>query len=584
MSDRKRHANSRSFMETSGHLRKTLEEFREHRCEVIKPYLHLFDPAHPRHHGGSSLSRIQHMGLYYCFVAQYHLIEFSEAVLKLLDAMNEKDAQRQKRRLWCPDPVSLFRQFRESAHRDQEDGPEDGAEADENSFEEEEDSHHSLGKVKRRNPDYEPFDNAALNLLSRMSKIPDVLFSRSAMFALKAGILSCLTSLPAFLSSSATFYYNNRGIWCTIMAQMTLAVFAGDTFSSWISRLLASFWGGIVGLLCWYIGAGSGNGNAFGLAAVAAVVFPCLMFFRLYWPGPVLTTVVFSTSVCLVIGYSYLNAHLYQMTDATWGFEVAWLRFVCVVIGITAAWIFSLVPPSYSAKTAIRKSYARSIASVGHILCEILSAANDPHAVADMAFNQHIRGELLRGRAKLTKLGVRHANAKKELSIRGRWPEDSYQGLLNTLVETMSLLAQFNHVLPQMDPKWRKALLLRTRMCDPLFLGDVLAVISMTSSALRASTPLPQITPGPLIAKYVSHKTCPTTCSQQHMNRYKGLDLPIDPAEHHDDLPSHVTADVLESEDYMRYALGVSTIYALMSRLDSVVVVCKTYVLPSKSN
>lgn len=60
------------------------------------------------------------------------------------------------------------------------------------------------------------------------------------------------------------------------------------------------------------------------------------------------------------------------------------------------------------------------------------------------------------------------------------------------------------------------------------------------------------------------------------MNRYKGLDLPLDPAEHHEDMPIHVTVDVLESEDYMRYALGVSTIYALMSRLDSIVVLCKT--------
>lgn len=180
-----------------------------------------------------------------------------------------------------------------------------------------------------------------------------------------------------------------------------------------------------------------------------------------------------------------------------------------------------------------------------------------------MQFNQHVRAQILDQRAKLTKLGVRHAMAKKELSLRGAWPEDAYQGLQNTLVETMSLLAQFNHLLPQMPPNWRKALLLRTRMCDALFLGDVLAVISMASSALRAATPLPQITPGPLIAKY-------------HMNRYKGIELPRDPAEVHEDMPTLVTADVLASDDYMRYALGVSTIYALMSRLDGMVVVCKT--------
>jgi hypothetical protein len=57
----------------------------------------------------------------------------------------------------------------------------------------------------------------------------------------------------------------------------------------------------------------------------------------------------------------------------------------------------------------------------------------------------------------------------------------------------------------------------------------------------------------------------------------KGIDLPSDPAlDHEDGLPAHVTVDVLESEDYMRYALGVTTVYALMARLDAIVVACKT--------
>jgi hypothetical protein len=60
------------------------------------------------------------------------------------------------------------------------------------------------------------------------------------------------------------------------------------------------------------------------------------------------------------------------------------------------------------------------------------------------------------------------------------------------------------------------------------------------------------------------------------MNKYKGLDLPLDPAGGYDDAPTLVTVEVLESDDYMRYALGVATVYALMSRLDGLVAVCKT--------
>lgn len=339
-SDSKRHAHARDIAQATAYLRVTLEEFKEHRGVVTKPYRHLFDPLHKRER--SHLSRVQHMGLFYCLVASYHLIEFSDALLKFLDMLIEKDDNRQKRRLWVPSAMKLFSQFRASVQREHSDGPDESQESTALDHSEEQDDGDMLGEVRGRNPDYEPFSSWGMGLISKLSYIPDFLFSRSAMYAVKAGVLGCLMSLPAFLASSASFYYYNRGIWCTIMAQMTLAVFAGDTFASWISRLLASFWGGLIGLIVWYMGSGHGPGNPYGLAVVTAVFFPPMMLFRVHWPGPPLTSIVFCTSVNLVIGYSYLNGHLFKLSNATWGFDVAWLRFVCVVIGITAAWIFSL--------------------------------------------------------------------------------------------------------------------------------------------------------------------------------------------------------------------------------------------------
>ncbi len=71
----------------------------------------------------------------------------------------------------------------------------------------------------------------------------------------------------------------------------------------------------------------------------------------------------------------------------------------------------------------------------------------------------------------------------------------------------MSLLAQLNHVLCQLDRPWRKALMDRSRLSDLVFIGDFLAVLSMCSTGLRAGTPLPQITPSPLVERFVS-PTC----------------------------------------------------------------------------
>ena len=41
-----------------------------------------------------------------------------------------------------------------------------------------------------------------------------------------------------------------------------------------------------------YISSGDGSGNAYGVAAVAAVVFPILSFARIYAPGPPMTYVM----------------------------------------------------------------------------------------------------------------------------------------------------------------------------------------------------------------------------------------------------------------------------------------------------
>lgn len=82
------------------------------------------------------------------------------------------------------------------------------------------------------------------------------------------------------------------------------------------------------------------------------------MFFRIRLPGQILTAVMTPVTLGLVSDskcyqvmtvdcfdhhsvQSYLNGTLAVLTEAQWGWDVAWRRLVCVVIGITPAWIFS---------------------------------------------------------------------------------------------------------------------------------------------------------------------------------------------------------------------------------------------------
>jgi hypothetical protein len=101
-------------------------------------------------------------------------------------------------------------------------------------------------------------------------------------------------------------------------------------------------------------------------------------------------------------------------------------------------------------------------------------------------------------------MAARHQNALHEYSFKGRWPEERYQALQTAVSDLLALLAQLRHVYLQLDRPWRKALLERTRLNDLRFLGDVLAVLTMSGTALRSGTALPQITPSPLVERFVS--------------------------------------------------------------------------------
>lgn len=88
------------------------------------------------------------------------------------------------------------------------------------------------------------------------------------------------------------------------MVMLTMARFVGDTVFSFVLRIRATFIGALLGLLLWSIGApGDGRGNAYGIAAVCAVAFPGMMFFRAYFPVP-LQSILSMVSAILVLGYS----------------------------------------------------------------------------------------------------------------------------------------------------------------------------------------------------------------------------------------------------------------------------------------
>ncbi|KAL0581273.1 hypothetical protein V5O48_000756 [Marasmius crinis-equi] len=497
-----------------------------------------------------------HRYLFHCYVYQYHLMRFSTMIMEMLDEVVRLEKERRHHRLWTP----AHRMFRwgsgeltdNALHHDEEDpdmiqGMSPGVIDD-------------LGLPRRRDPDALPPRNGFEWVVSHLYRFVVGLGGGNALYAVKAGILTTIMCLPSFIQSTAQFAYNNRFVWAIIMAQLTLARFRGDTTFGQVVRIMSTFLGGILGMLLWYISTGSGNGSPYGLAAVGAVTFPFIFYLRLYWPGPPMTILIFLVTTFLIIGYSYQDSHIVLPGNPGVGWDVAWRRFVLVTSGVTAAFLFSFFPPSYTIRRYQRATLATTGSEIGSIYCAILSYASSRDPVED----QEIVTSLVAIRSKLNRSAVLKANAIYEFSLRGRWPAKRYHRVLEIQLQLTYSLSHLLSIIEHLEPSWTRAFLSRTRFSDPDFQGDILAVISMISTALRTGSPLPQITPCPLINRF--------------MLKYHGLNVVSRDDEHDYGLPRTLTPDTLENEQYMIFCVGVSIAFGIVTRLDRLMVAVKEIV------
>ncbi|KIK64040.1 hypothetical protein GYMLUDRAFT_40270 [Collybiopsis luxurians FD-317 M1] len=550
-----------------------------------------------------------HRYLFHCYVYQYHLMRFADMLSELLDHVLrlETRPERRHRRIWMPfqsvrvflkwitsvwayhDGVGRSMGIGEGEEEDPDrvqhvDGDRRSNDSDDTILDEGDDRDNMYGMPlpypKKRDPDALPPSNMWENIGGWMYKRVAGVMSGNALFAVKAAALTTLLSLPFFLRGSAQFAYENRFLWGIVMAQLTSARFRGDTTFGFLTRIFSTFLGGLVGLVMWYICAPTTGHQAtpYALSAIFAVCFPFFFFVRLYIPGPPMRILIFFVTTVLVVGYSYQDQYQIIPSSPGVGWSVAWRRFLLVSCGVFAAFIFSFLPPTFTIRKYQRSTLATTCAEVGVIYCAILSlfhgSASDASStlyvresgkqpIGHSEHGQAIVARLIAIRGKLDRLKASRANVKYEISFRGRWPEERYHTLFELQKQISYSLSHFLSIIEHLEPAWINALLNRTRFNDPTFQGDVLAV-TMISTALRTGLPLPQVTPCPLVDRF--------------MLKFHGLNVIQKEAEEDYGLPRTLTRETLENEQYLMFCVGVSTAFGIVSRLDRLMVAAKEIV------
>ncbi|KAL5494924.1 hypothetical protein ACEPAI_386 [Sanghuangporus weigelae] len=511
-------------------LRASVDAFKSQgRLAIVEPFVPILREADADHESRKRLP-IRSLIVASSFSAQ--LVVTANGIIDLLDLILKTTNRRRHARLWAS---SGLRALGNIILR-REKNPSLEMALGENVVVELEKEEEEEEVAYRRDPDSKPPTNIIQKIMNGIHNVYEWSKTPEAMFGFKYAILTVLLWLPAVLRSSANLYYVEKGVWALIMAQTALNVYVSDTIYSIVTRTLGTFLGLVMGLLIWYIGNGSGNGNPYGTAAAYGVFIIPVLFARINAPPTLLQPLImFSATLSLIVGYSWIDAKLNLVGNPGVGWPIAWKRFVLVMIGIGAIAILSILPP-VSGRKAVRLQNAVMVDELSSLYSYLMSIwitedneesrvdseerelerpvadeetgteKKGPGAVKP-GWAASVKKRMLRLMEQLQTMQMQTAMARFEGNIRGAWPSEEYEKLLEKESDILAALGQLASALYHLDPDWRASLNRRTLILNPNFITDVMSIFALVSQSLRTGVPMHQILPTTLMERLLYHST-----------------------------------------------------------------------------
>ncbi|EKM50877.1 uncharacterized protein PHACADRAFT_151282 [Phanerochaete carnosa HHB-10118-sp] len=434
-------------------LRTALEEFKtSRRMQLLRP----FDSCDARTSESLRPSAVPLRSLYISFVFATNLVVLTEAIAGLMEYVQLTAHKRKKNRLWAPGGLrALGRAIMSRGDASDQAAGEDYAPRPNEEVKEEEGPY-------RRDPDSRPPTNALQRVANGLHTLYKWIKTPEALFCFRYAVISVALYIPAVVRTSAI----EKNLSTLIRASVFTS---GDAKS---------------------------NCNPYGSAATVAVFLVHLIFLRLFSPPQYLSGVMIGGSTYMLVpGYSWIDGHLPTVGNPGLGWDVAWRRFVNVIIGSAASFVVMMLPPK-SGRKAVRLRNSSHISTISFLYSDIMAvwidSASVRHVHGSLAeLLPNARKQFLKLATQLQAVKSQTTIAKWEGSIRGAWPFEEYMKLANVQTDMMSSLALLASALAQVDPAMRASFLQRTMAVNPNFF-NVMATFSLVSQALRTGEPLPQ--------------------------------------------------------------------------------------------
>lgn len=350
-----------------------------------------------------------------------------------------------------------------------------------------------------RNPDsLDPTTPLQIFMLY-LSRFYGLLMNEHFLFWVRSGILVAICCVPYFCRTTAHWYFEKRLIWLPIMCGVSTSEFTAESVYVFCCKLVYSFLGVIAGLIAWYISTGLGKGNYYGYCVVTAILYFILCYYRHFAlhlskiPGIMITV-----TPTLVLGTSWVDAKYNHLANIGYGWKVALVRFISVVVGLIMALLASTFPKPKSSKVAVRKSLANVLEQTCDLQCIVsnfaLQRMEDP-STHILDHHDHVSDEIRTLLLTLAHVKGLMNPIQYEVPLSGEWPVQKYTQLHSLITDIVLLYFLLYNLVDQVDDTdtWMPHIIRRAGWSEPLIIQKLGTLVFMCSETLRLKGNLPQI-------------------------------------------------------------------------------------------
>ncbi|KAF1989874.1 hypothetical protein K402DRAFT_325398 [Aulographum hederae CBS 113979] len=423
-------------------------DFFEHPATATFTFEHHGGSEHIRHH---RRQRQLYLLLYIEFLIHYSSLAILN-IVRLADSKVES-GRLAKTRLIVPSPKRVLKflcsAFKEDDSND-EDRRLDGTVGGGN-------TNVYLGQAykTRKDPEHLPPQTWYERLGDKIRTIPRVMRSTQSAHGFRVAVATMSIGLVGFVHQTQQWFLAERGIWALIMVAISMSPTSGESVFNFLLRVGGTAVAMVAGYLVWYIP----DGHTAGIIVFLWVFLSMGFWIVLKKPKLAVVGIISIVTTTLIIGYELQVRKIGVQAAAASGqpyypvYELAPIRLLTVVIGITVAFIFTLIPFPITEHSRLRQNLGASL----YLLANYYSVVHEQT-------KSRIRGQETKDEAKgspasimektrqkvftkevLMLNGLRSDSAftKWELPMGGKFPKEHYDAIIESsahIVNYMSLI------------------------------------------------------------------------------------------------------------------------------------------------